>query len=236
MPFWCDPQMLYERKWLVYSNFAMLLPIFYALLQTLKTVYAKITQSEPIALKRFMLAEIIFMTACMILSMLYHMCDGGDQCSQKCYFSYRMLQTLDFAGSYEMLSIVCIFVLLYDCSGWGMYALRVLCFLISSVINGFLAAKKVNQYFCVGIPAALYIILIGCKLLVYRQGFCLSHNDRERFITLSIKLFLFCASVGMAIAMFVTDSNTTFDEYYWRHSVWHITIMSCPVWIFSICL
>lgn len=202
---------IFKRVFLVDSNVTFLLIPIYCIVLTIQN-----------KLKWFaLIPEIIFSTMTCLWSSLYHMCDAGPEYTKICVFEWKSLYYLDFIFSFQIIHILFVYSPVFTPLT---YILKSFYLTLTFIVNVIYIQTYYNgpfdKYFYLLHVVCGFITLFGRIIYLWATD-NFSHEMKNHFdFRIGIPAFIL-AIAGICFKV-LTPNN--FDEYWWGHSLWHITI------------
>jgi len=229
----CDDDIIAKRAILVFTNLVMLLPLYRILNESFrlakkqdpimfnnKTCCSKFCDTIIIFFQKFVIEFSVYITT-MIVSMLYHACDGVDDCTTYCISDWENLYHLDFIFSYLTLCTLIVSLIDRRTSLFKFLTNGLFAIVISVYITQYKDAEEslYNNIFYASIAIGNILIIIG-KLIYLKYYKLLSHEFLFHFDCIDFISGVICLALGLFFKV-MSDSH----YYYLFHSLWHIFIM-----------
>jgi hypothetical protein len=168
---------------------------------------------------RNFLFELFVYSMTMIVSSFYHMCDALDDCTRFCIIPWKILYSLDFIFSYQIIPTLLVFTV--D-PAWSVYKGF---FITLTLFANIIFVVYIQDHY----GDTLYfigLILVCVIMTVIRLGYLLytkqlGNQFKRHFDWIDGVAALTCGIIGLVCKIF---SMT--EGWYWLiHSGWHIFIM-----------
>jgi uncharacterized membrane protein YiaA len=224
----CDTEGVISRVLLVISNASFLAPIIKLIqMSTVKDRH----EGKSCCMKFFCsdsnanrhLIEIIMFGITMVVSSIYHLCDGMDKCGSTCIGDWKDLYYLDFIFSYHCITTILLYFVDHHLSLFKVLAHII--FLGGNTIY-ITQIKEMenplydNIYYVATI--ILCSVVIVSRIIYLKCKNNLKHEFTHHFDY--VDFIVACVFVILGV-IFKILGGVYEDKYYIFHSLWHIFIM-----------
>lgn len=164
---------------------------------------------------------LVYLTT-MCVSILYHMCDDDDPCTEICVADWQTLYYLDFVFSYQTINTVIISFIDHETSPFKI-VINLLYLGINSIFVTQFSDSGNTLYtniYYIGLGISSVFLLVG-KVIYLKYKGTLPHEYQYHFNCINFITGMTCVLLGVIFKIL----GSSIGYYYVFHSGWHFFIM-----------